>query len=70
VPDTFAALAAATILTGVVYALVMLPVAWRDPLGAYVRPRLAPLTSKIFRALPFGALALARLERAAVRRAP
>jgi O-antigen/teichoic acid export membrane protein len=70
VPDTFAALAAATILTACVYALVMLPVAWRDPLGAYVRPRLAPLTSKIFRALPFGALALARLERAAVQREP
>jgi O-antigen/teichoic acid export membrane protein len=64
VPDNFASLAAASILTAGAYTLVMLPVVWRDPLGAYVRPRLTPLTSKLFRVLPGSAGMLARLERA------
>lgn len=51
VPDTFHALAAASILTSVVYAIFLFPVVWRDPLGVYVRPRVAPLWLRFTRAL-------------------
>jgi len=54
VPDTFPALAASALGSAGVYALVMLPVAWRDPLGVYVRPRLAPLWGRFSRALQRG----------------
>ena len=50
VPDTFPELAAAGALVALAYALLMLPVAWRDPLGIYLRPRLAPLASRLARA--------------------
>ncbi|MCA1593747.1 MAG: hypothetical protein LC754_14080, partial [Acidobacteria bacterium] len=51
VPDTFPALAATALLACGIYFLVMLPVAWRDPLGIYVRPRLSRLTARLFRVL-------------------
>jgi O-antigen/teichoic acid export membrane protein len=51
VPDTFPTLAAASILAAVVYAVFMLPVVWRDPLGIYVRPRVSPLWIRFARAL-------------------
>jgi O-antigen/teichoic acid export membrane protein len=57
VPDTFPALAAAAVLTATVYALVMLPVVWRDPLGIYVRPRISPLWIRFARALRQGGAA-------------
>ncbi|HST52674.1 MAG TPA: oligosaccharide flippase family protein [Pyrinomonadaceae bacterium] len=55
VPDTFATLAAASLVAATAYALVMLPVAWREPLGSYVRPRVAPLLLRFSRALQRGA---------------
>lgn len=50
-PDTFQALSATALAAAGVYTVVMLPLAWRDPLGAYVRPRLAPLAGRFFRVL-------------------
>ena len=52
VPNTFPALAATAIGIGVVYSAVMFQLSWRDPLGVYVRPRLSPLATRFFRALP------------------
>jgi O-antigen/teichoic acid export membrane protein len=54
VPDTFASLAAASLVASCAYALVMLSVAWRDPLGSYVRPHIAPLRLRLSRALQRG----------------
>lgn len=48
-PHGFAALAVAALVTSSVYAAVMLPVAWRDPVGEYVRPRVARLLSRAAR---------------------
>jgi hypothetical protein len=62
-PDTFSKLAATALLVGGLYAVVMLPIAWRDPLGAYVRPRLVPLTARLFNLFPGSAGIVARLER-------
>jgi hypothetical protein len=45
-PAGFPALAATGAVTLLVYLAVMLPVVLRDPLGAYVRPRLAPLARR------------------------
>ena len=41
VPQTFPAIAITALLSGVTYALVMLPLVFREPLGGYVRPRLS-----------------------------
>jgi O-antigen/teichoic acid export membrane protein len=43
VPDTFYRVAAVGALTACAYGALVLPLALRDPLGTYVRPRLAPL---------------------------
>ncbi|MGB8509813.1 MAG: oligosaccharide flippase family protein [Pyrinomonadaceae bacterium] len=51
-PDNFTALAATASLTAGLYLLVMLPVVWRDPLGAYIRPRVMPLAVRVFRLRP------------------
>lgn len=64
VPNTFPKLAATALLVGGVYAVVMLPLALRDPLGEYVRPRLASLTTKLFSVFPGSAGLLERIERA------
>ena len=53
VPHSFPALAAATIATGTIYCLVMLPLFLRSGLGTYVRPRLSMMRMKL-RALSFG----------------
>jgi O-antigen/teichoic acid export membrane protein len=50
-PNTVALLGVTSIVTGVVYAAVMFPLALRSPLGLYVRPRLFPLRTKVFRVL-------------------
>ena len=51
VPGSFRSLAATALCVGGAYLVVMLPVAWRDPLGIYVRPRLSPLVERFIRAL-------------------
>jgi O-antigen/teichoic acid export membrane protein len=53
VPDTFTELAAVGALVALAYALVMLQVARRDPLGVYVRPLPSALARRVARA--FGA---------------
>jgi O-antigen/teichoic acid export membrane protein len=63
-PNTFPKLAATTVVIAGVYAVVMLPIVWRDPLGQYVRPRLTPLATKLFSMLHLSAGILARIERA------
>ena len=50
-PDTLLLVALMAILIGLVYAAVMFPLALRAPLGLYVRPRLFPLRTRVFRAL-------------------
>lgn len=50
VPETFPALAATALVVAGAYLVVMLPVTWREPLGTYVRPRLAPLAARFRRA--------------------
>lgn len=48
--DSLHALAAVGALFTLAYAALMLPVALGDPLGEYVRPRLASLAARLFRA--------------------
>jgi O-antigen/teichoic acid export membrane protein len=48
-PDSFHALAATALIVGGTYLFVMLPVALREPLGTYVRPRLSTLASRLQR---------------------
>lgn len=57
-PKGFIALAATSLAVACLYLVVMLPVVWRDPVGAYLRPRLSPLMERATRALqrPSGAL--------------
>lgn len=50
VPDSLHALASTGAVVTLAYAALMLPVALSDPLGVYVRPRLAALTGRLFRA--------------------
>ncbi|HEX6183913.1 MAG TPA: oligosaccharide flippase family protein [Pyrinomonadaceae bacterium] len=50
VPNTLYELAAVSLLTAGVYGALMLPLALREPLGTYVRPRLAPLGLTLSRA--------------------
>jgi hypothetical protein len=50
VPATFPALAATALAVACVYAALMLPVALRDPLGSYIRPRLPSFGKRLFRA--------------------
>lgn len=50
VPATFPTLAATAVVVACVYAALMLPVALRDPLGSYVRPRLPSFGKRLFRA--------------------
>jgi O-antigen/teichoic acid export membrane protein len=56
-PDTFLLLGLMASAVALVYAAVMLPLALRAPLGLYVRPRLFPLRTKVFRALRLGSSA-------------
>lgn len=50
VPDTFYGLAAVGLLMACVYGALVLPLALREPLGTYVRPRLLPLSLALRRA--------------------
>jgi hypothetical protein len=56
-PDTFLLLGLTAIVVAIVYAAVMFPLALRAPLGLYVRPRLFPLRTRVFRALRLGSSA-------------
>jgi O-antigen/teichoic acid export membrane protein len=56
-PDTFFLLGLTAIFVGLVYAAVMFPLVLRAPLGLYVRPRLFPLRTRVFRALRLGSSA-------------
>ena len=51
VPESFYGVAFAGLLAGGVYGALVLPLALREPLGTYVRPRLAPLGLILRRAL-------------------
>lgn len=51
VPSSFVLVALAAMVTALVYATVMFPLTLRHPLGQYVRPRLFPLRSIVYRAL-------------------
>jgi hypothetical protein len=46
VPHSFVGLAAATIVTTLVYVGVMAPLVLRGPLGTYVRPRIATIRAR------------------------
>jgi O-antigen/teichoic acid export membrane protein len=50
-PDGFVLIGLTAAAVGLVYVAVMLPVALRAPLGAYVRPRLYPLRARVFRVM-------------------
>jgi O-antigen/teichoic acid export membrane protein len=50
-PNTVLLLGLTAIATALVYAAVMFPLTLRSPLGQYVRPRLFPVRTKVFRAL-------------------
>lgn len=50
-PNTFMLIGMTAIAVGLVYTTVMFPLALRAPLGLYVRPRLFPLRTRVFRAL-------------------
>jgi O-antigen/teichoic acid export membrane protein len=63
-PNNFPKLTATALLVGGLYALIMLPIAWRDPLGAYVRPGVVAFAAKVFSVFPGSASILARLARA------
>ncbi|HEX8920968.1 MAG TPA: oligosaccharide flippase family protein [Pyrinomonadaceae bacterium] len=56
-PDTFLLLGLTAIVVLIIYAAVMFPLALRAPLGVYVRPRLFPLRTRVFRALRLGSSA-------------
>jgi len=45
-PSSVVTLAATTIAVGLVYTVVMLPLAFREPLGTYARPRLVALRAR------------------------
>ena len=54
VPDTLPALVAATLAAVSAYGILMLPLALRDPLGMYVRPRLAAFRRIVLRSTAIG----------------
>lgn len=56
-PGTLPLLALTAAVAGLVYTAVMFPLALQYPLGAYVRPRLFPLGTRMMRALRPGASA-------------
>jgi O-antigen/teichoic acid export membrane protein len=47
-PNSFITLAASALIVASLYAVVMLPIAWRDPLGGYLRPLVASLRGRVF----------------------
>ena len=51
VPNSFPLLALTAASTAILYAAIMFPLALRAPLGDYVRPRLFPLRTRVFRLL-------------------
>ena len=50
-PNTLSLLAATATVTALIYLAVMFPLVLRDPLGIYIRPRLFPIGTRLFRAL-------------------
>jgi O-antigen/teichoic acid export membrane protein len=50
-PKSVPLLVATVAASGLIYLLVMFPLALRDPLGIYVRPRIFPLRARMMRAL-------------------
>jgi O-antigen/teichoic acid export membrane protein len=50
-PSSLMLVAATAAATALVYATVMFPLTLRHPLGQYVRPRLFPIRTRVFRAL-------------------
>jgi O-antigen/teichoic acid export membrane protein len=53
-PTTLLLLCLTASATALIYAVVMFPLALRAPLGQYVRPRLFPLRTRVFRVLRLG----------------
>lgn len=51
IPNSFFLLGLTSAVTGLVYVAVMFPLTLKYPLGEYVRPRLFPLRTRVFRAL-------------------
>lgn len=51
IPDSVLLICATAAATGIIYAAVMFPLALREPLGQYVRPRLFPLRTRVSRVL-------------------
>ncbi|HEV7396250.1 MAG TPA: oligosaccharide flippase family protein [Pyrinomonadaceae bacterium] len=49
IPNTLVLIGIVSIAIGIVYCLVMLPLAFREPLGSYVRPLIYPLRAQLFR---------------------
>ncbi|HMF57371.1 MAG TPA: hypothetical protein VK619_13595, partial [Pyrinomonadaceae bacterium] len=56
-PETVVLIGVTTVATAIVYTAVMFPLALRYPLGLYVRPRLFPLRTRVFRVLRLGSSA-------------
>ncbi len=54
IPATFFLILLTATLTGLIYSAIMFPLALRAPLGDYVRPRLFPIRSRVFRLLRVG----------------
>lgn len=50
-PDSFFLIGLTASAVALVYVAVMFPIALRAPLGAYVRPRLRPLRTRVFRVM-------------------
>ena len=48
IANNFPKLVATALVVAGIYALVMLPIAWRDPLGGYLRPLVASLRIRVF----------------------
>jgi hypothetical protein len=51
IPNTFVLLGLTAGIVALVYLAVMFPLALREPLGQYVRPRLFPIRARVFRLL-------------------
>jgi O-antigen/teichoic acid export membrane protein len=51
IPNTVASLALTATLVALIYAALMFPLTLQSPLGDYVRPRLFPLRTRVFRVL-------------------
>lgn len=54
IPNTFLLLGLTAGMVALVYLAVMFPLALREPLGQYVRPRLFPIRARVFRVLRLG----------------